>query len=91
MPVVNVHRWINATINTSYEQAFVNLVIDGPAEFSLGSGPTWTAGTYSLASYSGTFTGSVLDISVNVGATGRTWVPPVVHDATNQRITVTLI
>lgn len=91
MPVVNVHRWVNATVNTAYEQSFVDLVIDGPTEFFLGTGPTWTAGTYSLARYSGTFTGSVSDISVNVGATGRTWAPPAVHDVTNKRITVTLV
>jgi hypothetical protein len=90
MPLLRIQRYKSAvSVLTTYEQAFTNLTISSPTEFFLGTGPTWAAGTYSLASYSGTFTGSISDVSVNVGSTGRTAAAPVL-DTVNKRITVAL-
>lgn len=89
MSVVCVHRWKGLVVNTDYQQQFTDLTIAGPTEFFLGTGPSWVVGTYSLAAYSGAFTGSISDVSVNVGSTGRTAAAPQL-DTANKRITVVL-
>lgn len=91
MPLLRIQRYKPTAIivNTDYQQEYVDLVVSGPWEIYLGTGPTWAAGTYSLAHYSGTFTGSISDVSVDTGSTGLTAAAPQL-DTVNQQITVAL-
>lgn len=92
MPVVNVHRYALSGVDGTYAQAFDALVINGPTEFVLTTGPSWAAGTWVVATYNSlSFTSpyTIADVTVDASATGLT-AGTVTDDTINKRLTVVL-
>ena len=92
MPVVNVHRYVAASIiNTGYAQELDVFVLGGYTEFEFGTGPTWTAGTWVFLTYNTT---SVIQADLDNYATvapppGFTAGNPQL-DTVNKYVTITL-
>ena len=92
MPVVNVHRFALTSTTSTYAQPFDDLVINGPTEFVLGTGPSWAAGIYVIATYNSiTFTSpyTIADVTVDASGTGLSE-SSVTNDTVNKQLTVTL-
>lgn len=102
MPVVNVHRYVGTVVvDTTQQKTAGTLVFPGLATFKLDPTVSWTAGTYSLITYTtfdyaGSGTGYAsgqlcLDALVDVDLTGTglsSWT--LTDDTANTRILVTL-
>jgi hypothetical protein len=94
MPVVNVHRYVAASIiNTGYAQELNVFVLSGYIDFEFGTGPVWTAGTWVFLTYA-TADASVTQANLDTYASV---VPPVGFtagapqlDTVNKRVTITL-
>jgi len=92
MPLVRVHR-IGYTDSTNGTQTVSgNLTINGPTEVQLNSSVHNVAGRvrYLLFSYSGSFSGSISNLSVVKGTSNYSTIEPIDHDTTNRKIYVTV-
>ncbi len=93
MPLVRVHRVIGYTDSTNGTQTVTgNLTIGGPTEVQLNSSVHNISGQvrYLLFSYSGTFSGSIGNLSVVQGSSSYSTIGPIDHDTTNRKIYVTV-
>lgn len=97
MPIVSVHRYATAALNTNGTQ-YVNgnLTIESaPAvkpTIQLTQALYSEAGRYLLIKYSGTFTGSLDDLAIDdTGLSYSSYSAPLVHDTAKKEIYLTLV